>query len=140
MVCSNVFLTYLRLEKFESQEKLAEMICKSGENLSSLRKEMMLVNVTHDGAMQTISDILQRASPYVQSYKKHTKTAKDLLPGSVILLPCTLNSALYCAVPCCSLRIAAAKREAAGPKKKKARTNAPDEDAAEPDMDGEPAD
>ena len=76
------------------------MICKSGENLSSLRKEMMLVNVTHDGATQTISDILQRASPYVQSYKKRAKTAKDLLPGSVTLPPCTLNSALYCAVPC----------------------------------------
>ena len=72
----------LRLEKFEAQQKLAEMIEASGLGMSECRKAMMKVKPSEPNARAEVEAILQRAEQYVLAFKKHTKTAQNLITSS----------------------------------------------------------
>ena len=77
------------------------MICTSSDGLSALRKEMMVVDTNDEGANDVIASILLRAGPYVQSYKKHTKTAKDLLLGPMYNCAALQFETFAMSVQCC---------------------------------------
>ena len=72
----------MRLEKFESQEKLADMIKASGNGLSECRKLMLKVDIGAPTAREDVEAILLRSEQYVLAFKKHTKTAQTLIASN----------------------------------------------------------
>ena len=67
-----------RLEGFESQEALAQMIVAAGNGLAGLRKNMRLVEETAPDARDQVESILVQAKAYVEAYVKHSTTAASL--------------------------------------------------------------
>ena len=61
----------------------------------------MVVDTNDEGANDVIASILLRAGPYVQSYKKHTKTAKDLLLGPMYNCAALQFETFAMSVQCC---------------------------------------
>ena len=70
----------LRLEEWESQEQLGDLLKRASDGMSACRKEMVSVN-NDDLTPEAVEDILQRARPYILAYQKYAKTAKGLPLG-----------------------------------------------------------
>ncbi|CAE7212524.1 unnamed protein product, partial [Symbiodinium sp. CCMP2456] len=84
------------LQDLESQGQLIGLIEAAKLGLAECRKEMGAINLDDVDAWTRVSHMCEKTKPFVVSYKKHTRTAQSL--------------------------ISSAKREAAGPAKKKAKT------------------
>ena len=67
----------LRLDLHESQEKLQDLLKECSDGLGVCRKHMMSAGLDWG----QVGAVLQSAGPYVMSFKKHTRTAKNLLSG-----------------------------------------------------------
>ena len=68
-----------RLDKFESQRELADLIKQSGDGMDTVRKEVDAVALASPTARQEIARLLSIAAPFIYAFKKHTKTATSLL-------------------------------------------------------------
>ena len=114
----------------ESQGQLIGLIEAAKLGLADCRKEMGSINLDSEDAWDAVSHMCDKSKPFVQSYKKHTRTAQSLcLAGNAFLLH-ALRTAFSCmsTYACVFLRISAAKREANPPKKKVKTETKNDED------------
>ena len=78
---------HLRLAKFESQKELADLINQSSSGMGDIRQQMISVDLMDPQAPDFIRRLLHRAAAFVAGYKKHTKTAVNLLLGQSLLPP-----------------------------------------------------
>ena len=78
---------HLRLAKFESQKELADLINQSSSGMGDISQQMISVDLMDPQAPDFIRRLLHRAAAFVAGYKKHTKTAVNLLLGQSLLPP-----------------------------------------------------
>lgn len=73
-----------RLDNFESQDKLQDIIITTATELQAYRRQMQGVNLDADTALMDVETVLRAAKPFILSYRKHSKTAMNLhLGGNV---------------------------------------------------------
>ena len=71
----------------ESQGQLIGLIEAAKLGLADCRKEMGSINLDSEDAWDAVSHMCDKSKPFVQSYKKHTRTAQRLcLAGNAFLL------------------------------------------------------
>ena len=68
-----------RLEQFESQEALAQLISTAGDGLARMRRELLSLS---DPSPADVQAVLHRGSGFVEGFKKHTRTAQTLIAAA----------------------------------------------------------
>ena len=79
----------VRLDKFESQKELADLIKQSSDGMDGIRKQLIMISLMEPGARDSVRHLLMLANPFIVAFKKHTKTATSLLLGCFQWVVCT---------------------------------------------------
>ena len=71
----------MRLTTFESQDQLIALLDQASAGLANCRKAMSVVDPTGQDGLENVRVAVERAKPYIMAFKKHERTALDLILG-----------------------------------------------------------